>query len=140
MASTMAFTLSPFFSTSEGCLTRLVQLRLLTWTSPSIPSSISMKAPKSVKLRTLPSTTAPTGNFSCRLSQGFDSSCFRPRLLRIDVQHHGLDLVVDVDQLGGMLHALGPGHLADVYQPFDALFQFDERAVVGHADNAAVRS
>src|ERR1035438_8788649 len=59
-------------------------------------------------------------------------------LLRIDVQHHGLDLVVDVDQLGGMLHALGPGHLADVYQPFDALFQFDERAVVGHADNAAV--
>src|ERR1035438_7866629 len=48
--------------------------------------------------------------------------------LRIYVQHHGLNLVVNVDQLGGMLHALRPGHLADVYQPFDALFQFDDRA------------
>src|ERR1019366_8589481 len=37
-----------------------------------------------------------------------------------------------------MLHALGPGHLADVYQSFDALFQLDERAVVGHADDPAV--
>src|ERR1017187_7937767 len=59
-------------------------------------------------------------------------------LLRIDVQHHGLNLVVHVDQLGGVLHALGPGHLADVHQAFDALFQLDEGAVVGHADDAAV--
>ena len=36
-----------------------------------------------------------------------------------------------------MLHALGPGHLADVDQAFDALFQFDECAVVGDADDAS---
>src|ERR1022692_2982312 len=58
-------------------------------------------------------------------------------LLRIYVQHYGLNLVANIDQLGGMLHALGPSHLADVYQPFDALLQLDERAVVGHADHAA---
>src|ERR1022692_2100737 len=52
-------------------------------------------------------------------------------LLRIYVQHYGLNLVANIDQLGGVLHALGPSHLADVYQPFDALLQLDERAVVG---------
>src|SRR5207248_3815016 len=34
-----------------------------------------------------------------------------------------------------MLHALGPGHLADVYQAFNPLLQFHERAVIGDADH-----
>ena len=58
-------------------------------------------------------------------------------LLRVHVQHHGFHLVADVDQLRGMLHALRPGHLADVDQAFDALLELDECAVVGHADDAA---
>src|ERR1039457_2717587 len=55
-----ACTTCPFFRISEGCLTRLVHERSETCTRPSMPSSISMKAPKSVILRTRPSTTEPT--------------------------------------------------------------------------------
>src|SRR3954470_3073787 len=36
-----------------------------------------------------------------------------------------------------MLHALRPGHLADVNQAFNSLLEFDERSVVGHADDAS---
>ena len=78
IANTTAFTRSPFFNTSEGCFTRLVQLRLLTCTRPSMPSSISMNAPKSVRLRTRPSTLAPTGYFSMSESQGFAANCRIP--------------------------------------------------------------
>ena len=49
---------------------RLVQLRLETCTRPSIPSSISMNAPKSVRLRTRPSTIAPVGYLSSSCSHG----------------------------------------------------------------------
>src|SRR5215469_9587633 len=58
-------------------------------------------------------------------------------LLRVHVQHHAINLVANVHQLGGMLHALGPRHLAHVYQAFDALLQLDESAVVSNAKNAA---
>ena len=60
------------------------------------------------------------------------------RSVRIHVQHHRFHLVANVDDLRRMLHPLGPGHLADVHQAFDTLFQLDERAVVGHADHASV--
>src|SRR5467141_100661 len=56
---------------------------------------------------------------------------------RIHVEHHALHLVADIDQFRGMLHALRPGHLADVHQAFDALLELHERAIVGHADHAA---
>ena len=36
-----------------------------------------------------------------------------------------------------MLHPLRPRHFADVNQAFDALLQFHERSVVGHADDAS---
>ena len=36
---------SPFLSTSDGWLIFLVQLMSVTWSSPSMPSSISMNAP-----------------------------------------------------------------------------------------------
>src|SRR5579875_1611681 len=54
---------------------------------------------------------------------------------RIYIEHNRLDLVADADDLRGMLHALRPRHLADVHQGFDSLFQLDERAVIGHADD-----
>src|SRR5579859_7757764 len=37
-----------------------------------------------------------------------------------------------------MLHPLRPGHFADVDQAFNALLQFDESSVVGHAYDASV--
>src|ERR1700678_62248 len=55
----------------------------------------------------------------------------------IDAENYGLYLVSWLDQLGGMLHPLGPGHLGDMHQPLDALLQLDEGAVVGHAEHAA---
>ena len=60
--------------------------------------------------------------------------------LRVHVEHHGFHLVAHVHQLRRMLHALRPGHFADVDQAFDALFQFNECAVVGHADHAAMHA
>src|SRR5579872_465496 len=56
---------------------------------------------------------------------------------RVDVQNHALHLIADVDQLRGMLHALRPGHFADVDQAFNSLLEFHECSVVGHADHAA---
>src|SRR3954470_7040617 len=56
---------------------------------------------------------------------------------RIHVEHHGLDLVANVDDLRGVLHALRPGHLADVDEAFDALLELDERTVVGGGDDAS---
>src|SRR5262249_39680509 len=51
---------------------------------------------------------------------------------------HGLDLIVDLHDLGRMLHALRPAHLAYVDEPFDALLQLDEGAVIGDADDASL--
>src|ERR1700685_819061 len=58
-----------------------------------------------------------------------------PALLRMHVQHDAVHVVADVHQLRRMLHAFGPRHLADVYQPFNALLQFDKCAVIGDADD-----
>ena len=139
---TTAFTFSPFFTTSEGCLTRLVQLRFETWTRPSMPSSISMNAPKSVRLRTRPSTMVPAGILIGQVL---------PRVLEkllhaqrdaavggIHAENHRVDFVARLDQLGGMLEALGPGHLGEVNQAFDALLELNERAVIGDRKNAAM--
>ena len=54
-------TASPFFTTSDGCWTRLVQLMSEMWIRPSMPGSISTNAPKRVRLRTLPLMRVPTG-------------------------------------------------------------------------------
>ena len=56
----------------------------------------------------------------------------------IDAENNGVDLVAGLDELGGMLEALGPGHLREVNQAFDALLELDKRAVVGDRKNAAV--
>src|SRR5207247_6198397 len=50
---------------------------------------------------------------------------------------HALDLISNVNELRGMLHALGPRHLADVNQPFNPLLQLHERAVIRNADYAS---
>ncbi len=78
-----ARTVSPFLSTSLGCLMRLVQLMSETWTRPSISSVISTKAPNSVRLRTLPSMIdADREVVSRRSSHGLRSVWRSDRLMR----------------------------------------------------------
>ena len=50
-------------------------------------------------------------------------------LVRVDAEHHGLDLLVEFEHVAGAGDALGPGKFGDVDQAFDAAFEFDERAV-----------
>lgn len=55
----------------------------------------------------------------------------------IDFEDLALDFVAHVDELGGVLEALGPRHFRNVNQPFDSIFEFDESAVVFNADDLA---
>src|SRR5215469_3771199 len=56
----------------------------------------------------------------------------------IDAEDDRLDLVAGLDQLGGVLEALGPGHLGEVNEAFNSLLQLDERAVIGDRENASM--
>jgi len=62
-----------------------------------------------------------------RFSQGFSRSCFHAErdaaVSGVDAEDDGLDFVAGLDQLGRMLEALGPGHLREVDQAFNALLQ-----------------
>ena len=76
---TMTSTSSLSLRTSRGSTIRFSQERSEIWIKPSIPSSISTKAPKLVRLRTRPVSFVPTGYFVSKSSQGFGCSCFSPR-------------------------------------------------------------
>ena len=52
-------------------------------------------------------------------------------------EHHYLDDVSDIDQLGWVSDVLGPRHLGDMHQALNTLFQLDESAVVGNRDDLA---
>ena len=58
-------------------------------------------------------------------------------LVLVDAQDDHLDLVADLDELAGVVDALGPAHLGDVHEPFDALLELDEGAVAHHVDDLA---
>src|SRR6202158_2176905 len=60
-----------------------------------------------------------------------------PALDRIDLENLHFDLLRGRDDLAGVHVLLGPRHLRDVDQAFDAGLQFDERAVVGNVGDAA---
>ena len=87
----------------------------------------------------MPLTIVPGGYLSATLSQGFAWVCFMPSEIScfslLMLEHHDFDLVVDVHQLARMADALGPRHLADVDQAFDAVFELHERAVAHHVDD-----
>ena len=63
--------------------------------------------------------------------------------LLVDVEHHDLDFLAGVHDLGRVDVLVGPVHLRDVHQAFDAVLDLDERAVVGDvgdlAEHARVR-
>src|SRR4030095_3451454 len=56
-------------------------------------------------------------------------------LVRIDLEHYGLDRLAHSHELRRMPDVARPAHLADVHQAFDARLQLDEGAVVGDADH-----
>ena len=47
-------------------------------------------------------------------------------IVGIDAENNRLHFIPRLYQLGRMLHPLGPGHLGDVHQTFDALLQLDK--------------
>src|ERR1051326_8024476 len=57
--------------------------------------------------------------------------------LRIDAQHFNLNHVARVYDFARMLDALGPAHLGDMDQTFNARLELYEGAVVSHACYAA---
>ena len=58
-------------------------------------------------------------------------------LLLLDLEHDDLDLVADRDDLVRMTDPLGPGHLGDMNETFDAILQLDEGAVGQHVHHLA---
>ena len=56
--------------------------------------------------------------------------------LFVDIQHHDLDLVAQLDHLGRVYVLVGPVHLGYVNQAFHALFQLGKAAVVGEVGDA----
>ena len=61
----------------------------------------------------------------------------QPLVLGVDVEHDRLDLVALLQDLGRVLHPLGPGHVGDVDEAVDALLDLDERAEIGEVADAA---
>src|SRR5258708_5974014 len=55
----------------------------------------------------------------------------------VDIQDLHFNLIADLNQFTGMIDALGPAHFADVDQPFNAGFKFDEGAVAHNVDDFA---
>ena len=55
----------------------------------------------------------------------------------VELEHDHVDLVADLDQLGGVVDTPGPGHLGDVHQTLDALFELHEGAVGHDVDHRA---
>src|SRR5262249_7848796 len=52
---------------------------------------------------------------------------------RVDIENLDVHLLPDLEDLRRVRHALGPRHLGDVHEPFDAALDLDEGAVVGEA-------
>ena len=58
-------------------------------------------------------------------------------LFDIDLEHDHFELVTLLDDFARVVDALGPGHLGDVHQALDAVFELDERAVAHEVDDFA---
>src|SRR5436190_9611269 len=61
----------------------------------------------------------------------------QPLVRGVDIQHHRLDDVALLQDLGRMFDALAPRHVADVDQAVDLVLDFDERAELGEVAHLA---
>ena len=55
----------------------------------------------------------------------------------VDLQDHHFDFITQLNNLGRMNVLVGPVHFGNVHQTFDALFDFNECAVVGQVGHLA---
>src|SRR5487761_376847 len=61
-------------------------------------------------------------------------------LLRVDVEHHHLDLLAGRDDLAGVHVLLGPAHFRNMDQAFDAGLELDEGAIVGDVGDTTLEA
>src|SRR5215470_4295219 len=59
---------------------------------------------------------------------------------RIDTQHFNLDHVAGIDYFARMLHALGPAHLGNVDQAFNARLELNKGAVISHTRDTSAHA
>ena len=59
-----------------------------------------------------------------------------PAVPRFHFEHHGLNLVADLDHFARMFHTPAPGHLGNVDQTFHPRLDLDKSAVIGDAHHA----
>ena len=59
-------------------------------------------------------------------------------LVLVDIEHDHFDLVVEIENVGGMGDAFCPAHFADMDKAFDAFFEADKHAVVHDIDDGAL--
>src|ERR1700720_3510948 len=57
---------------------------------------------------------------------------------RLDVEYHHINLIANLRNLRRMRDLLIPAHLRNVNEPFDALLQLHEHAVIHHANDLAL--
>src|SRR3982751_5171586 len=60
-----------------------------------------------------------------------------PAAVFIDLEHHHFDFIAKLHDTRWMHVLVGPVHFGNVHQPFDALLDFNERAVVGEIADLA---
>ena len=86
--------------------------------------------------------SAPTWCRGKKSSQMSVASCLMPSERRwfstSMLEHDRLDLVALLEDLGRVLDPLGPGHVGDVHQAVDVLFDLDEDAEVGEVADLAL--
>ena len=107
-----------------------------------MPSSISTKAPKFVRLLTVPLQLSAGGILVVQAFPWIRLGLFHAEgdflVLLVELEHGDIDRIADGDELGRVAHVLGPRHFRNVDETLDAFFEFDEGAVVGDADNATL--
>ena len=112
------------------------------WIIPSMPSPKSTNAPNFARLVTGRFDRRAHRIFLQRFFPGIAQRLLQPQrdalVGRIDAQHHHLDHVARLHDIRRAHILLGPRHFGNVDQAFDAGFQFDERAEIGHPRNFAV--
>ena len=141
-SSTRALTVSPLVYFLMASSPGVFQSMSLMWTMPSRSGPRPTKRPNSVMPRTSPSMFGADRVFGDEGFPGIVHHLLEAQrdaaLLGVDIQHHHVDFLRRRDDLAGVDVLLGPAHFRDVDQAFDAVLEFNERAVVGDVGDAAL--
>ena len=106
-----------------------------------MPPARPMNRPKSVIERiwplTLVAAVVVVGELTPRIRLALLDAERNAAALLVDVEHHDLDFLADVHDLRRVDVLVGPVHLRDVHEAFDAFLDLDEAAVVGNVRDLA---